>query len=290
MLKDTKANKVFLIVLVVILGLVFTVVRGCDLSSGGRRADQSVEFTSTDSLKVSTIANDIIIECDPKATRASISVGNSDKDLLRVVKSSSQVSVDIKPKTSWFFRFFSYRPSNLVITLPTSSLHNLEVSSISGNIRLLQAIDANMVKISSTSGEIDLLDVMTNSNLRLITISGKISSRVLDCAGDLELKSTSGNLEVQKIQAATSKLTSISGSIEAEVSLLEGGSLEAGSTSGSVNLDLRNSKDLALTASSTSGSIMFNDQEMPKRATTSTGSEKHPVRLSSVSGSINVTY
>ncbi|NCC64795.1 MAG: hypothetical protein EOM15_09080, partial [Spirochaetia bacterium] len=160
MLNDTKATKIALLVLVVILGLSFSLLRGCDITSRGSRADQSVAFTSSDSLKVSTITNNIIIKIDPKATQASVSIGKSDNDTLSVTKASSQLSVEVKPKKRLFFNIFSYKPSDLVITLPTSELNNLDVSSVSGSIQVLQPITAQQIKLNSTSGKIDALDVL----------------------------------------------------------------------------------------------------------------------------------
>ncbi|NCC65714.1 MAG: hypothetical protein EOM15_13775, partial [Spirochaetia bacterium] len=252
--------------------------------------DQSVAFTSSDSLKVSTITNNIIIEVDPRATQARISIGKSDNDTLSVTKSSSQLSVEVKPKKRLFPNIFSYRPSNVVITLPSSELNNLEVSSVSGSIQLLQSLTAKQVKISSTSGKIDALDVLAERDMRLATISGSIQANRAESSGNLELLSTSGSLKVQQVSAPKSILRTVSGSIESAVTLPQESSLEAKSTSGSVNLDLHKASDLFLSASTTSGKITFNGQDQDKKPSLSLGAAKQAVHLSSISGSITVSY
>jgi DUF4097 and DUF4098 domain-containing protein YvlB len=290
MLKDTKATKIALLVLVVILGLSFSLFRGCDITSRGSKADQSVAFTSSDSLKVSTITNNIIIKIDPNSTQARVSIGKSDNDTLSVTKSSSQLSVEVKPKKRLFFNIFSYKPSNLVITLPTSELNNLDVSSVSGSIQLLQPITAQQIRINSTSGKVDVLDVQAKKDIRLSTISGSIRSNTAKSSGNLEVLSTSGSLKVEKVSAARSILRTVSGSIDSIVFLPQQGSLEAKSTSGSVKLDLRNASDLSLNASTVSGRITFNGQEQEKKPSLSLGASNQSVNLSSVSGSIAVTH
>jgi hypothetical protein len=52
MLKDTKANKVFLIILVVLLALGFTASRGWNVRNRDSRINESIDFATTDSLKV----------------------------------------------------------------------------------------------------------------------------------------------------------------------------------------------------------------------------------------------
>lgn len=140
MLKDTKANKILLIILVVLLALGFSLGKGWTFKSKAGRANQDIAFSTTDSLKVSTISNDIVIEVDNAAKGASVSIGKNESDVLSVSKTGRSLNVDVKPKKAWYFRFFSYSPSALVITLPASRLDGLELSSISGDIRILHPI------------------------------------------------------------------------------------------------------------------------------------------------------
>jgi DUF4097 and DUF4098 domain-containing protein YvlB len=290
MLKDTKANKVFLIILVVLLALGFTASRGWNVLTRNSRANQSIAFSTTDSLKVSTISNDIVIEVDNTAKGASVSIGKHESDLLSVSKTARSLNVDVKPKKSWFFRFFSYSPSAVVITLPAARLEELELSSISGNIRILHPIQGRSMQARSTSGELDFLTLTAEQDIKLSSISGTIKGSEVVSGQSVELASTSGGIEVQHVEARDAQLKSISGSVEAEVKILDGGSLNAGSTSGSVQIDLYQSSDLKIQASTTSGQILFNDKDMGKSAALETGNARNKVVLSTVSGGIELWY
>ena len=290
MLKDTKANKIFLIVLVVLLALGFTISRGWTIRNRDSRTNQSIDFATTDSLKVSTISNDIVIEVDNAAKGASVSIGKNESDVLSVSKTGRSLNVDVRPKKAWYFRFFSYSPSALVITLPASRLDGLELSSISGDIRILHPIQGSTLVARSTSGEIDFLTLTGDQNIKLSSISGSINGSEVAGKRSVELTSTSGSIEVQNVGAQDANLKSISSSIEAEVEILDGGSLNAASTSGSVQIDLKQSSNLKIQASSTSGQVLFNDKDMGKSAAVETGGARNKVNLSTVSGSIKLWY
>lgn len=290
MLSDTKANKVFLIILVVLLAIGFTFTRGWNMHNRNSRADHTIDFAPSDSLKVSTISNDIIIEVDNAAKRASVSIGRNEADVLAVSKTARSLNVEVKPKKIWFARFFPYSPSAVVITVPASRLDNLELSSISGDIRLLHPIQGSNLVVRTTSGEIDFLTLTADEGIKLTSISGSINGSEAASKQKVEILATSGSIEVQNIEAKDTSLKSVSSGVEAEVKILDGGSLNASSTSGAVKIDLRQSSDLSIQASSTSGRVAFNEKEMGKSASDETGNALSKVTLSTVSGEISLLY
>lgn len=291
MLKDTKANKIFLIVLVILLALSFTLVKGWEGRGRATRSDRDFEFKANDSLKVRTIANDVVIEVDDSLKRATVSIGGNERDVLSVLKTTSNLSVEVKPKTNWFFRFFSYAPSTLMIALPSSSLGSLDVSTISGDIQILHPMKAQTMEIRSTSGEVDFLTLEAKESLKVFTTSSSLSGSEAKSLRDLEFSTISGSIDVQKITAKEILLKSISSGIEAEAVILSSGSLTASSTSGGLELDLRANANLNVKASTTSGTITFNERDQAGRsAELRTGTAQEKVNLSSVSGSIELTY
>ena len=291
MLKDTNANKIFLIILVLILALSFSLYKGWEKRGTEQRRDQQIDFQEGDSLEVSTISNDIIIEVDEGARQASISLGKHDNEELKVSKQGSLVTVSVTPIKRWFIRFFSYNPSPLMITLPSEDLGRLEVTSTSGDITLMHPMKTNSTKVSGVSGEVDFLTLRASDNLELRTVSGDISGKEASSDGDVTLSSTSGTVEVQQISGAKTTLKTVSSRIEGEVRLPEGSSVEAKTTSGAIELNLRSSENLKVTASTVSGSIEFNDERQTgNEASLQTGEASNLVRLSSVSGEIDLLY
>jgi DUF4097 and DUF4098 domain-containing protein YvlB len=149
----------------------------------------------------------------------------------------------------------------------------------------------NSTKVSGVSGEIDFLTLRASDNLELRTVSGDISGKEASSDGDVTLSSTSGTVEVQQISGAKTTLKTESSKIEGEVRLPEGGSVEAKTTSGEMELNLRSSENLKVTASTVSGSIEFNDERQTgNEASLQTGEASNHVRLSSVSGEIDLSY
>ncbi len=290
MLNDTKANKILLIILVVLLALGFSLGKGWTFKSKAGRANQDIDFSTTDSLKVSTISNDIIIEVDDAAKGASVSIGRHESEFLSVSKTGRSLTVDVKPRRSWFSRFISYAPTPVVITLPASRLESLDLSSISGAVRLLHPIQGSSLEAKSTSGEIDFLTLSADKQVKLTSISGSINGSEVVAKQSVRLASTSGGIEVQDVEAQDIDLKSISSDVEAAVTILPKGALNASSTSGGVEIDLRQSENLKIQASSTSGSIVFNEKDMGKSVTAETGSADTKVVLSTVSGEIELWY
>ncbi len=291
MLKDTKANKIFLIILVVILALSFSLYKGWEKQGIEQRRDQQIDFQGGNSLQVSTISNDIIIEVDESQKQASISLGKHDNEELKVSKRGSLVTVSVSPIKRWFLRFFSYTASPLVIILPSESLERLEVTSTSGDITLMHPLKTNTTKVSGVSGEVDFLTLVAAEHLQLRTVSGDISGKEVSANGEIDISSTSGTVEIQQVSGPKTALKTVSSKIEGEIHLPERGSVEAKTTSGAIELNLRSSENLKVNASTVSGSIEFNDdRQTGNRASLQTGEGINLVKLSSVSGEIDLLY
>ncbi|MGE4583961.1 MAG: DUF4097 domain-containing protein [Sphaerochaeta sp.] len=291
MLSDTKANKIFLIILVILLSIVFSFVKGWERRGTENRSTQNLAFQASDSLKISTITNDIVIEVDPNAKQISFSVGGNERDVLHVDKKGNLVTVEVKPVEHWFLHFVSYTPAPLVVTLPVDTVDFLEAASVSGDIRVIPALKANRVELKSTSGGLDILSLEAKDQVKLASVSGGIDASSITAARSVELATTSGTIEVQQIQTKDAVLKSISGSIQTQANLSSQGSLKASSTSGTLDLDLRKTKDLDITASTLSGDIRFNGQSQEQKKTNvQEGDASHTVQMNTVSGTISLLY
>ncbi len=291
MLKDTNANKIFLIILVLILALSFFLYKGWERRGIEQRMDQQIDFQAGDSLQVSTISNDIFIEVNEGQKQASVSLGSHDNEQLEVSKRGSLVTVSVSPVKRWFLRFFSYTASPLVLTLPSENLGHLEVTSTSGDITLMHPLKTKSTKVSGVSSEVDFLTLWASERMELHTISGDISGKEASSDGDADISSTSGTIEIQRVTGPKTILKTISSRIEGEIHLPEGGSVEAKTTSGAIALNLRASENLKVTASTVSGAIEFNNERQTgNQANLQTGEASNPVKLSSVSGSIDLVY
>ncbi len=291
MLKDTKANKIFLIILVLVLASSFSFFKGWERRGIQNRGQQQLQIQADDILNIRTISNDIIIKVDTQAKAATISLGSNDEGELKITQKGNQIDITVNPIQRWFLRFFSYDASPLIITVPTSGLKELNAESTSGDIRLMQEMQIESADIASISGMIDFLGLQGSQTIKLHTISGEISGKDIVSKQRIEIASTSGEIWVQRLSAQDILLKSISSEISGDITLQDTGRLEAKTTSGTLSLHLIDSKDLTVTASTISGDIIFNGATQDqKKAELTTGKAENKVTLSSVSGKIDLEY
>ena len=291
MLKDTKANKIFLIILVCVLALVFSFDHFWEKQGRDNRGEESFTLQDSDSLTIKTINNNITLEIDPAATKASASIGGNETDNLTVVRNGNEVTIQVSPLNKRFISFIGGSSSRLVVTIPSVKLNRVEIASTNGEIDIMQDMEAKQIEIKNISGDIDLLNLKAEDTLSLSTISGQISGFSAASDKKLTISTTSGGIDLNKVQGLDIKLQSISSSIETEVELASKGDLKASSTSGRLDLKLIKAENLNLDATTISGSITFNDLEQEgKKASLETGDANTDVQLSSVSGSIDIHY
>ncbi len=291
MLKDTKANKIFLIVLIGIIAILFSMDFVWQKRGKENRSEQTYSFSASDSLSISTISTDVVLAVDPKAKEVFVSIGENDKRSLKTVKNGNELSIVVSPLSRGFLNFFNSQVTPLVITLPQALVDQLEIKTTSGDILFMQDIEARKIQINSVSGDIDMLNLTSSDDLQIKTISGSISGYSAKSEGMLSLGSTSGGFEVDSLEGKNISLHTISGDIEGLVHILPQGSLEGSTTSGALELDLSKTEDLDIRATKISGSILFNNQKQEgSPALASTGKKHIAVKLSTVSGNLDIRF
>ncbi|HKM06195.1 MAG TPA: DUF4097 family beta strand repeat-containing protein [Sphaerochaeta sp.] len=291
MLKDTKANKIFLITVISILAILFSMDFVWQKRGKENRSEHSYSFAASDSVKIDTISTDVILVVDPKTKEALVSIGENDKSSLKVVKNGKELSIAVSPLSQGFLNFFNSQNTPLVITLPQAMFDQLEIKTTSGDILFMQDFTASKILISSVSGDVDMLNLSSSDALTIKTISGDISGYSAISKGQLSLASSSGDFEVDSLEGKNISLHTISGEIEGRVHILPQGSLEGSTTSGSLDLDLSKTQDMDIQATKVSGSILFNNQRQEgSPAVTSTGNKTTVVKLSTVSGDLDIRF
>lgn len=291
MLRDTKANKIFLIILISFIAILFSMDFVWQKRGKENRSEQSFSFAASDSLTITTVSSDIVLAVDPKAREGLVSIGENDKKNLKAVKSGKELSIVVSPLSRGFLNFFSSQATPLMVTLPQAQIDRLEIKTTSGDILFMQDFEGRDIHINSINGDVDMLNLTSSENIHIKTISGDISGYSANSADKLSLASTSGDFEVDTLKGKNISIHTISGEIEGLVHILPKGSLEGSSTSGSLKLDLSNTEDLDIHATRISGSILFNNQRQegsPSVATT--GKKSTMVKLSTISGEMDILF
>ncbi len=291
MLKDSKANKIFLIVVISILAILFSMDFVWQKRGKENRSELSYSFSANDSVKIVTVSTDIVLALDPKLKEAVISIGENDKKYLNVGKKGKELSIVVSPLSRGFLNFFTSQATPLVVTLPQARVDQLKIETGSGDILFMQDFEAQSIQINSISGDIDLLNLKATDELSIKTVSGDISGYSATSKDVLSFGSTSGDFEVGRLGGKALSLGTTSGDIEAQVHILAGGSLEGSSTSGDLELDLSKTEDLDIRATKVSGTILFNNQRQESSpALASTGNKQTVVKLATVSGDLDIRF
>lgn len=118
------------------------------------------------------------------------------------------------------------------IKLKSISANSVTVSSTSGSIAL-EAVDAKAVEGTSSSGDQEYLD-LTADTLNTESTSGEQDLKNVILTGAAVLRSSSGDIEMERCDAASLSISTSSGSVKG--SLLSGKDFEAHSSSGSIRI------------------------------------------------------
>ena len=291
MLKDSKANKIFLIIVISILAILFSMDFVWQKRGKENRSEQTYSFSASDSVRINTVSTDVVLAVDPKAQKALVSIGENDKKSLQVVKNGKELNIVVSHLSRGFLNFFNSQVTPLVVTLPQAVADQMEIKTTSGDILIMQDFEANRILLDSVSGDVDMLNLTGNEDLYIKTISGDISGYSANSDGRLSFASTSGDFEVNSLEGKNISLHTISGDIEGRVHILPQGALEGSTTSGELELDLSRTEDLDIRATKVSGSILFNNQKQEDSpAIANTGKKQTVVKLGTVSGELDIRF
>ena len=291
MLNDSKANKIFMLAVVLVIALVTSIQFSGNKKDLANRNEAIFDLKSSDSLEINTASNGISLEIDPRAKQASASLGGGKTANLSVEKSGSKVLVKVSTIKSGFFSFYPTNTSRLVVTIPESYLANLSITTVSGDVDIMKDFAADTIALKTISGKLDALNLNAKNSVSIATVSGEISCYSIKSENKASIATTSGNIDINEVQGADIELRSISASIETAAKVKSGGEIKTSSTSGGIELDLRGNENLSITASTTSGGIRINAKEQETKAfSDKTGTGTTQVSARTTSGSIKLLY
>jgi DUF4097 and DUF4098 domain-containing protein YvlB len=288
MLNDSKANKIFMLALIVAIAL-FLAFRP---TGNGERSRETFSLDGTDSLKIETIDTDISLEIADRATQGSVSFGTSSGRTLDIDRDGSAVTVTVKPDSSRWALFSGGRSSRLVVTVPAGYLDELEVSTTSGDIDLMQDLAMDRIAVSSTSGDIDGQNLHATESLSVSSVSGDIRCFSVDSDGKTSATTTSGDIDINEIGGQTVQLRTTSADIFTSVHVANDGKATVSSASGDVTLQFGTPGNLTIEAKTVSGNIGVNGEYREEGTTFSEtlGNGNALVAVSSISGDIELRY
>jgi hypothetical protein len=162
------------------------------------------------------------------------------------------------------------------------------LSTTSGDIDLADSSGA--LQVSSTSGDVQMSGAFAGPQVQ--TVSGDIT--LAGASGRLRASSISGDIALRDLRDAQLDLESTSGDIEVAGSLASGQESKVSNISGGVQARLTGAADLRLSASTVSGDLSsdlnLRDAQRERRSLSGTlGAGKTTLTISTTSGDIEVS-
>jgi len=176
------------------------------------------------------------------------------------------------------------------IVIDLLRVEKLEINSISGKINI-EDIKGNDVTLGTTSGSISV-GKLESDELNMDSISGKLEIEELE-ADDVNLSTTSGKIRVVNAENDAMKIKSLSGRIEYTLEEQKG-DIQINSTSGDIDLEIKKNPNATLDLRSTSGDVeclyKVSDVDVKKdnKLIGTVGNGKYEIELKTISGDINV--
>lgn len=154
------------------------------------------------------------------------------------------------------------------LIVPTDNSFDAEVKTTSGDIEIDSCKISGLV--ASTSGGVEISSV-NGSKLEVNTTSGGISVKEAEYSGDVSIKSTSGDINIENIECADLDTSSTSG--ECTIEVCKAAKYMHKSSSGS--FEAKDIKTESINTNTTSGEIRISDAETGDvKAESSSGSIK----------------
>lgn len=281
MLHDTKANKIFLLVVVAVLGIAFASRPVAKKVKGTQTL--SYPFPSGSSLDVNTVSDSVTVKRDPAAKELTVSYKGA--GTLKGDETKDGIAISVENPTS----FFSFAGSGmLMVTIPQGDVDTLEVTSTSGSLHTMGNLEMDSSLFRTVSGRIDIQDLDSAGTTSISSTSGGVDISTLASMGKVDISSTSGHVDVRDFTGTDLHAHSVSGSIDLQLHMEEG-SLKASTTSGSMNIALeQETPSYRIDAHSTSGSLDIMGHNAENSLSLAQGEEKLKANLSSSSGSVNI--
>lgn len=295
-IKDTKANKIFMLLsLIVLMFLVFS-------PKFARRStiEQTIDYKK--GITIESVSANINIWIDSNLNDAKIEYSTKDSSEIDIdTKINGETIIKEKNKNKFINLKFDREEPTISLYLPNDEIEELTIKTLSGNIETYNAIELNTLSINSTSGDINLLDVDAKDNLVIKTISANINLQNTK-SNQMSISSTSGNIEAESLNSNDLSIISTSGKVY--IDEINSGKLKINSTSGDIEIDSSNitesislsvisgdidfitaDKPYKYDVNSISGDITINNKEYETSYSTKDGI---PFNIKSISGEISI--
>lgn len=250
---------------------------------------EEMDIEDLKSMDLSTIFEDIIIE---KTTGEVVEVDYFGVFSESSISKEPTFDVDLDDHFTFHVEWKNLNgPSHalMVVRLPEKYDGELELYSVSGDVEVAETA-SEIIKVGTTSGDIEI-EKATGERIKLNSVSGDIDLLSL-MFNELNANSTSGDVRV-KGEVDQVRISTVSGEVKLELMKLNG-DIEIDSTSGDVQLEFDKSINATLDLATVSGDVdcyQKLDQvkvQKDNKLEAELGSGKYSIEIDTVSGDIKI--
>ncbi|WP_020154182.1 DUF4097 family beta strand repeat-containing protein [Caldibacillus debilis] len=257
-----KIKKTGIIVLLILVGCIGSLVTWYKYSTASEKSyhineHKIVEASKVSSLKIDTnsINTHVIVQNDKENIKLYLSGKVENKKDIYFSSKLDHRRLKVEAKYQDSFKISKDRTElELKIFVPVQ-LVNLIVSSLSGDIKI-KDINCRTIDIHTKSGTIDMSGIVAKNDLLLKTSSGNI---VIDksIAGNSKMKTSSGDMMISNVNTQTLHVESGSGDIDINSEKIKN-SINIQTDSGNIYLiSQEKPNDIKLDFSSHTGEVSF---------------------------------
>lgn len=186
--------------------------------------NETFNIEDVEKLDLNLIAFDVTIRnSDDDNVRVIINGKEDRKDKISVSNDSNALKINESQWKSFCFGFCFWN-DEVIIYLPKDFNKEIKIKNTSGDITFVDSYLSDM-NIQSVSGDIKIIEAL---DLKVKSVSGDVS---ITKGNKIEVNTTSGDIEVDK--SLVSKLSSVSG----EIKIGETGNVELSTISGDIDIN-----------------------------------------------------
>ncbi len=291
-MKKTKKIAVIVSVIMMVAGSMISAAAlasvGFDISKLDTAGPITTEVFSVDStfdsINIDVIDSNVVLELyDPDQNSSECTVECDETDNMQftveVWDNTLYIKQESEKKLLMFDFNFSFQEKQTVVRLPFSEYKGgTKIETVSGDIRADEKLSFSNVELETTSGDINISSSLKQS-LSVSTTSGDIKLKGSKDLSDVDIETTSGDIELADFSATDDiRLSSVSGDIVLGRCLLCSADIET--VSGDVSGNMIGSGYVYVTDTTSGDIIVPGGQDNAGNA--------HVIRITTVSGDIKI--
>jgi len=252
MIQDTKSNKIFILSILILI--TFFLAYQHTVSS----KETFEETLVATQIEVNTGITDINIWPDDQAQNITVEAAGAGVKAITIKREGTKGIIDFTKIPSQS-KIFMQRPPVINITVPSSSLDDIQVKSTTGDIQFFGSLSVqNSLFVENNTGDIEVEVVKSSHTISLQTNTGDIVATNL-AAPSVVAQIKTGDLEIKKINTQHVTAHTTTGDLIIDAFQNKNSQATLSTTTGDIDLELATEPQGMFHVTSNTGNLEIND-------------------------------